>query len=209
MVPSSEPAKAASIRFLTLLKLTFLALNIIRVAVPEPIELCSLLVPRAEWGGIPHTMRAGMVIKPPPPASVSIKPATNEAKRSNGTSNAGFMLAGNLAVEQSTSSRKQYYWEVYLLMGDPALKTYMGQPKNLRVSFDKEISSRTASVKVNAPAGSYVGISHGNDLLGAGYVCAEGYAVINLTSVPASGEAMVVVSAANAVPYIGTINILP
>ncbi|EKD84080.1 MAG: hypothetical protein ACD_39C00259G0002 [uncultured bacterium] len=37
------------------------------------------------------------------------------------------MVAGNLAVEASSSSRKQYYWEVYHLMGDPSLKTYMGQ----------------------------------------------------------------------------------
>ncbi len=46
-----------------------------------------------------------------------------------GISNAGFMLAGNLAVEASTSSRKQYYWEVYHLMGDPSLVTFVGQPK--------------------------------------------------------------------------------
>ncbi|HEY9069517.1 MAG TPA: C25 family cysteine peptidase [Candidatus Ozemobacteraceae bacterium] len=48
----------------------------------------------------------------------------------NGVSNAAFMQIGNLAVEASTSSRKQYYWEVYHLMGDPALKTYLGQPKS-------------------------------------------------------------------------------
>ncbi|OGK10285.1 MAG: hypothetical protein A2W80_08375 [Candidatus Riflebacteria bacterium GWC2_50_8] len=41
----------------------------------------------------------------------------------NNVPNAGVMLAGNLAVESSTSARKQYYWEIYHLMGDPALKT--------------------------------------------------------------------------------------
>ncbi|MFA5596511.1 MAG: C25 family cysteine peptidase [Pusillimonas sp.] len=46
-----------------------------------------------------------------------------------GVTNAGFMVAGNLAVESSTSSRKQYYWEVYHLMGDPSLKTYIGVNK--------------------------------------------------------------------------------
>lgn len=44
-----------------------------------------------------------------------------------GVSNAAFMVIGNLAVEQSTSSRKQYYWEVYHLMGDPSLQTKLGQ----------------------------------------------------------------------------------
>jgi hypothetical protein len=55
-----------------------------------------------------------------PPLKEKTGPGAFEAMfEGNGTSNAGFMLAGNLAVEQSTSSRKQYYWEVYLLMGDP------------------------------------------------------------------------------------------
>ena len=40
-----------------------------------------------------------------------------------GISNAAFMVVGNLAVEESTSSRKAYYWEVYHLMGDPSLQT--------------------------------------------------------------------------------------
>jgi hypothetical protein len=44
-------------------------------------------------------------------------------------SNGAFMVIGNLAVEASTSPRKQYYWEIYHLMGDPSLKTYMGNPK--------------------------------------------------------------------------------
>ena len=38
-------------------------------------------------------------------------------------SNGAFYVVGNLAVEASTSSRKQYYWEVYHLMGDPSLVT--------------------------------------------------------------------------------------
>jgi hypothetical protein len=65
-----------------------------------------------------------------PPLKENTGPGAFEAMFSaNGISNAGFMVAGNLAVEESSSSRKQYYWEVYHLMGDPALKTYMGQPK--------------------------------------------------------------------------------
>ncbi|MDR3339127.1 MAG: hypothetical protein LBT25_03355, partial [Candidatus Symbiothrix sp.] len=32
------------------------------------------------------------------------------------------MIGGNLAVQESTSSRKLYYWEIYHLMGDPSLK---------------------------------------------------------------------------------------
>jgi len=63
-----------------------------------------------------------------PPLKEKTGPGAFEAMfEGNGTSNAGFMLPGNMAVESSSSSRKQYYWEVYHLMGDPSLKTYMGQ----------------------------------------------------------------------------------
>ncbi|HNS09968.1 MAG TPA: C25 family cysteine peptidase [Candidatus Ozemobacteraceae bacterium] len=143
-----------------------------------------------------------------PPLKEKTGPGAFEALfEGNGTSNAGFMMAGNLAVEQSNSSRKQYYWEIYHLMGDPALKTFMGQPKAMRVSFDNEINARTTSVKVNAPAGSYVGISANDTLLGAAFVDADGSVDVNLSSVPANGEAMVVVTAANAIPFMGKINI--
>lgn len=65
-----------------------------------------------------------------PPLKEVTGPGAFEALFEGGVSNAGFMQAGNLAVEASSSSRKQYYWEIYHLMGDPALRTYMGQPKS-------------------------------------------------------------------------------
>ncbi len=40
------------------------------------------------------------------------------------TCNAATMVAGNLAVEISSSSRKEYYWQVYHLFGDPSLPCY-------------------------------------------------------------------------------------
>jgi len=65
-----------------------------------------------------------------PPAMENTGPGAIDALfEGAGVSNAGFMVVGNLAVESSTSSRKQYYWEIYHLMGDPALKTYLRQPK--------------------------------------------------------------------------------
>ena len=37
----------------------------------------------------------------------------------------GMMMAGNMAVESSTSSRKLYYWEINHLMGDPSVMPYL------------------------------------------------------------------------------------
>lgn len=73
------------------------------------------------------------IVKPndqgiPPAMATTGRGAIDSLFETAGVSNAAFMLAGNLAVESSTSSRKQYYWEVYHLMGDPSLKTFLGQP---------------------------------------------------------------------------------
>lgn len=142
-----------------------------------------------------------------PPLKENTGPGAFEAMFEQGVSNAGFMAAGNLAVEASTSSRKKYYWEIYHLMGDPALKTYMGEPKSLRVMHESKIDTRSSSIRVQAPAGSYVGISHNDQLLGAGYVTSEGFAEISLSSVPESGKALIVVTAGNSIPYQAIINI--
>src|SRR5882724_4578356 len=46
-----------------------------QVALPEPKEAWSLLVPKAKAGGMPRFKRTGSVIRPPPPAMESTKPA--------------------------------------------------------------------------------------------------------------------------------------
>jgi hypothetical protein len=47
---------------------------------------------------------------------------THGEAQSNWYSTQGQMIVGgNLAVEESTSSRKKYYWEIYHLMGDPSV----------------------------------------------------------------------------------------
>ncbi len=42
-----------------------------------PIELCSLFVPNTIEIGIPVNVKAGRLIRPPPPATASTKPAKN------------------------------------------------------------------------------------------------------------------------------------
>lgn len=144
-----------------------------------------------------------------PPAKEATGPGAFEAMfEGPGVTNAGFMMAGNLAVEESTSTRKQYYWEVYHLMGDPALKTFVGKPRTMRASYDATVAPSAASIKVDAPAGSYVGISQNDRLLGAGYVCENGSTEIGLDSVPETGELTVVVTASGCAPHIGTVKIV-
>ncbi|MFC1746166.1 C25 family cysteine peptidase [Candidatus Riflebacteria bacterium] len=160
------------------------------------------------WGVGLHS-----IVKPnnegTPPEREDTGPGVFEAMfQGAGVTNAGFMVAGNLAVEESSSTRKNYYWEVYHLMGDPSLTTYMGKPRALKATYLEQISREATSIKVLAPAGSYIGISDGEGLLGAGYVTTkQGSVIIPLKSLTRAGEAIVVVTAPNRIPFIGKLTI--
>lgn len=121
-------------------------------------------------------------------------------------SNAAFMVAGNLAVEESTSPRKVYYWEVYHLMGDPSLMVYWGVPTALQVNHPAEITAGTNSVTVKSEAGAYIGISNNGEWLGAAVVKGNGEAVVNLKAADA-GSLTIVVTKKNRQPYSGTIKV--
>ena len=45
------------------------------------------------------------------------------------------VFAGNLAVQESNSEMKKYYWEIYCLMGDPSTMVYFGVPPALTVDY--------------------------------------------------------------------------
>ncbi len=123
-------------------------------------------------------------------------------------SGSGMILAGNLAVEESNSPRKKYYWEVYELMGDPSLLIYWGgTPKVNTVKHETELKEGTTTLSVNAADGSYVGISSNGTLHGAGYVDG-GKATFSLNDLPKNGKLDIVVTKANFQPYIATVNIV-
>jgi hypothetical protein len=124
-------------------------------------------------------------------------------------STAGSMiLTGNLAVEQSNTSRKLYYWEIYHLFGDPSLQVYWGVPGANKVEHPDQISAKDSRFELLATAGSYVGVSANGKLLGAGFASEDGVARLTLSEVPASGTAKLVVTAKNRKPYVSEINLL-
>ena len=119
---------------------------------------------------------------------------------------AGFMLAGNLAVEESHTSRKKYYWEVYELMGDPGLMVYWGEPVRNEVEHSESVEAGLI-LAIKAAPGSYAAISQDGKLLGAGMIDGSGKAAIDVREAADAGEASVVVTGQNLKPYFGTVNI--
>lgn len=46
------------------------------------------------------------------------------------------IIGGNIAVESSNSSLKQYYWEIYSLMGDPSVLPWLTRPDDMQIQID-------------------------------------------------------------------------
>lgn len=126
------------------------------------------------------------------------------------STNFAMNVAGNLAVEESSASadRKQYYWEIYHLMGDPSVITYMGVPAVNNVVHDPTILLTATSFTVQADPGSYVAVSVDGVLHGAAYVGSGGSVDVPLDAFAVPALADIVVTCQNREPYIGTAQII-
>ena len=118
--------------------------------------------------------------------------------------NAAIMIVGNLAVAEA-NGMDDYYWEIYHLMGDPSLSTYMGVPPTNVVEHPVFIAPGSTEVTINAEPLSYIGITKNNQLLGSGLVNQFGIGTINLSNTNEPGEATIIVTGQNLQPYTGTI----
>lgn len=113
-------------------------------------------------------------------------------------------FCGNLAVQESGSSRTDYYWDIYNLMGDPSLPVHVGVPEaNPVVHADNLVANQT-SITVSAAVGSYVGVSQDGVLLGAGTVHdgATDVTIDYLQPLQAGVAARIVVTGQNLAPYV-------
>ncbi len=114
---------------------------------------------------------------------------------------------GNSAVQQSSSGRKDYYWEVYNIMGDPSLTTYTRVPSAMSVSHTTYLTPQiTNTVAVNTGvAYALVGISRDGVRITGGYANSSG--VYTAGIYPGSvSEYTLTVTAPNRISYFGTIH---
>jgi len=120
-------------------------------------------------------------------------------------------VCGNLAVETSTSTRKQYYWEIYHLMGDPSVTNYIGTPEAMVVTPNPgALLLGMTNLSVSSAPYAYVALSQNGVLIAAAISDASGNANLNFGNDALSvGDADLVVTCQNKIPYIGTITVSP
>ena len=117
--------------------------------------------------------------------------------------------AGNLAVELSNSDRKEYYWEVYTLMGDPSLMPYAGRADSFDVVIPEAwpIGANSLSLE-NLPAYTYVALSIDDVLIAAAQADVNGSLVLEFEALTEEGEMKVVMSKQFYRPFIGSIDVV-
>ncbi len=118
--------------------------------------------------------------------------------------NSAIMFAGNMAVTESGSSRIAYYWQIYHLMGDPSVISYMGVPTVNNYTLPATILITDNQVYIEADPGSYVGLSRNGVLHGAGLIDATGAAYIDIDPFIVPGEIDIVITAQNRIPVTET-----
>ena len=129
------------------------------------------------------------------------------------TTQGEMLVSGNIAVEGSTTAaiNKEYYWEIYHLMGDPSVTNYIGMPQPMSVTTNPTaLLVGMSTLTVNAAPYSYVALSQNGVLIKAAFSNSSGVAILNFSANSVNiGTADLVITAQNKVPYISTINIAP
>lgn len=116
---------------------------------------------------------------------------------------------GNMAVVQSNSTRINYYWEIYSIMGDPSLIPYLGIPAQNSFQPPATIFLGTGSMDIVADPYSYVAISMNNELHGVGLADASGNLTLNYTPFTEPGTAQLVLTRSLRRPLIANVQVVP
>ena len=115
--------------------------------------------------------------------------------------------AGNLAVSESNAD-DEYYWEIYMLMGDPSVLTYYGVPSLLSINHPDVLPLGTNSINISAEQHTYIAINQGGVLLDASYTDESGNVILNFDPLDSMIPLEIVASKQNKQVYIQDVNIM-
>ena len=116
--------------------------------------------------------------------------------------------AGNWAVTESGSSNTEYYWEIYMLMGDPSVLTYYGLPSTLSVDHSAALPLGSSSISVSTEQYTYVAVNQNGVLLDASYTDASGNVLLDFNPLSSMEPLEIVASKQNRQVYIAEINMM-
>ncbi|MEA1873681.1 MAG: C25 family cysteine peptidase, partial [Bacteroidota bacterium] len=110
------------------------------------------------------------------------------------------VYCANMQVESSSSTRKQYYWEIYHNSGDPSLMPFLTQPEAMTVSYSTPMIGNT-TLNVTCEPYTYVAISQNGVLLDAKWSGVNSSVTLSFSALTADAAA-VVATKQDRVPHI-------
>lgn len=123
------------------------------------------------------------------------------------TSFGAMMMTGNMAVESSNSGLKNYYWEVYHIMGDPSLQPWIARPQEMAEPvLLGSFNLGNAQFEVQTVANAYVAVTKGGRMVCAAFADADGRASMSIPSAEA-GTYELAVSAMGYRPHFSNITV--
>ncbi|NVO11824.1 MAG: T9SS type A sorting domain-containing protein [Bacteroidales bacterium] len=117
------------------------------------------------------------------------------------------VVAGNLAVESSNSTRKKYYWEIYHLMGDPSLTPPVAVPTALTATHPSSVTVGTTTFSVTVEKNAFVALTMNGNLIDSKLSNASNNATLSLTKLTSSGTLDIVITKQNRIPYIAQVTV--
>ena len=133
----------------------------------------------------------------------------NEAHSQWYTTAGGINMAGNLAVESSSSSSHLYYWEIYHVFGDPSLMPYLSEPSAMNIVVPNGSTVGTATFDFTAVPYAYVALTLNNELISAVFADANGQVSLPLPANLTPGQYEIAISAQNYIQFFQTIYFAP
>jgi hypothetical protein len=109
-------------------------------------------------------------------------------------------FSGNMSVSASTSPRKKYYWETYILLGDPSLSPIIGRPDTFEIEIPDRIPQELTELSFFAKPFAYAALSDFDTLWDARHVSPSGN--ISL-AIPAGTKdsCLLIITGQNMLPY--------
>ena len=120
----------------------------------------------------------------------------------------GIINGGNMSVQSTSSSLKQYYWEIYHCFGDPSVRAYLGLPSTMTVDCSPVITNNATSYSLHVAPYAYVALNHGVTLVDAGFADENGDLTFYFSDNLEPGEYEIVAMAQNYIPYIQAIQVI-
>ncbi len=109
-------------------------------------------------------------------------------------------FAGNMSVSASTSQRKKYYWETYMLLGDPSMTPLIGRPDTFKIEMPDTIPQLLTALSFFTTPFSYAALSDFDTLWDAKFVSPSGAVSLKIPE-GVKDSCLLIITGQNMVPF--------